>query len=62
VKKKLLMKHQNEGLYVPGRKKRSEKRKCYGRRNRADVCRLTNLAGGFVLPVFVRMAYGLRTK
>ena len=53
MEKKFLMKRQNERPNVPSDKKQSEKRQCYGGRDRADVCRLANLARGFVLPVFV---------
>ena len=53
MEKKFLMKRQNERLNVPSSKKGSDKRWCYGGRDRADVGRLANLARGFVLPVFV---------
>ena len=62
MEEKLLMNRYDKGLNVPGRDKGSEQRRGQGPWSGADVRRLADLAGGFILPFFVGVAQGLHTE
>lgn len=62
MEKKLFMQRRKKGLDVARRRERRDNQRDSRCGSRSEMCRLTHLAGGFVLPLFVQVGNGLRNK